>query len=364
MLETIHEYARERLAQSGKVDDFKRRHALYFVALAERAEVDFHGVRIAYWNARLTDELDNIRTAINWALDGVDVELGVRLVAALRDFWHWNGFFFENSAWLERALVAERKISPAIRAKTLNAASRLAYARGEYADGERLSRQALSLGRDIDENEICAWALLYLSSHLSAFDDKIKEAITHAEESSRLFRHLDHKAGLAYAVNMLGELARLDGDYFRAGRLYEECLDLSYEMGNRQREAMSLGNLSYVAYHQGNYNLAIEFSKRALALSRSLQFKYLSIFFLGAIAGPLGAKGEPKLAARLLAAYEAKEEAMGASTQPGDKFEVDRYKEAVREQLGEAEFNRAWAEGKAMSFEKAVAYALGEDLDS
>jgi tetratricopeptide (TPR) repeat protein len=113
-----------------------------------------------------------------------------------------------------------------------------------------------------------------------------------------MFRKLDHKAGIAFCLTMLGELARLDGDYAQAGRLYEECLTLSYEVGNREREAMNLGNLSYVAYHLGDFEAAMDYSKRSLALSSSLQMEYQCALALAQCAGPIGAKGDPKLAAR------------------------------------------------------------------
>jgi predicted ATPase len=364
MLETIHEYARERLAQKGEADELKTRHALYFVALAERAEAEFHRARQKYWYARMADEMDNIRSALNWALDDIiHVELGARLVAALREFWFWSGFLPESSKWIERVLEIEGKILPDIRAKALHSASRFAYYCGDYADGERLARQALSLARDINELETCAWALISLSSHLSASYDKIKEAITHAEEGLRLFRKQNHKLGISNGLNMLGELARLDGDYARAGRLYDECLALSREMGDRQREAMILGNLSYVAYHQGDFNRAIEYCKKGVVSINLLQIEYANALALAIIAGPIGAKGESERAARLLAASEIQLEAMGASAQPADKFEVDQFKDAVREQLGETEFNKAWVDGRAMTMEQALAEAVGEEFN-
>ena len=192
---------------------------------------------------------------------------------------------------------------------------------------------------------------------------KIEEAITRAEESLTLFRELDHKAGTAHALNSLGELARLDGDYGRAGKLYEECLTLSCETGNKEREALSLGNLSYVAYHLGNFDEAIDYSKKALTLSNSLQMGYASTLSIGTIAGPICAKGDPRRAARLLSACEGQLETMGASIQPGDKLEIDQFKSSIREQLGEIDFNKAWAEGQTMSLEDAVASALGNDIE-
>jgi non-specific serine/threonine protein kinase len=360
MLETVHEYAHERLAQSGEADDLKKRHAMYFVALAERAETEFHGVRQEYWFARLTDELDNIRTSLNWTLDGVDVEFGARLVAALRDFWYFKGLLSESSAWIDRALKAEAEVSPVVRSKTLNTASRITFSRGDIADSTHLARQALSLACDINDNETCAWAHLFISISLMVPDGRIKEALTHAEEGLRLFRELDHKGGIILGLNTLGELARLEGDYVRAGRFYEECLALSNELGNRHREAVSLANLSYVAYHEGKYDQAIDCGKEALSLLNSSQVEHAIAIILAMIAGPIGAKGNPRLAARLLAAVEAQLETMGASIQPQDMLEVDQYRETVRQQLGEMEFNKAWAEGRALTMEQALAMATGE----
>jgi tetratricopeptide (TPR) repeat protein len=177
-----------------------------------------------------------------------------------------------------------------------------------------------------------------------------------------LFQELDHKFGIAFALNMLGELARLEGDYPHAGRLYEECLALSKETGDKLREAISLGNLSFVAYHQNDYDLAIDYCKRALAISSSLQMRYVSAIILAMIAGPIGAEGNPAQAARLLAASGAQLESMGARVQPGDQHEVDCFINTIREQLGETEFNKALAEGRKMTIEQAITEAVGDSF--
>jgi non-specific serine/threonine protein kinase len=361
MLETIHEYARDRLAQGGNADDFKMRHAIYYMALTEHAEAEIHGARQEYWYARLTDELDNIRTAFNWALDDGNVELGARIVTALRDFLYFTGLLLsESSAWIDRVLEAQERISPAVRARTLNTYSRITYARGDFADSASLAHQALSLARDINEVETCAWAYLFLSLHSTASYDQIIELLTLAEEGLVLFQELDHKAGIAFGLNTIGELARLDGDYIRARRAYEECHAVSKETGNRRHEAISIANLLYVAYHEGNYNLAIDCALKGLDFSNSLQMDHMSAMFLAGISGPISAKGKPRRAALLLAASRAQLEAMGASTQPADKLELDQFKKAIREQLGETEFNKAWDEGQRMTMEQALAMAMEE----
>jgi tetratricopeptide (TPR) repeat protein len=359
-LETIHEYARERLAQSGEAEEFKKRHALYYVALAELAEAELHGGRQEYWYARLTDELDNIRTAFNWTLDGVDVELGARLVAALRDFWYFKGLLTESLTWIHRALQPDEVISPAVRARTLNTSSLITFARGDFAESARLARRALSLARDTNDIETCAWAHLFISIYSMVSDGQIKEGMTYAEKGLRLFRELDHKGGISLGLNTLGELARLNGNYTRAGQFYEECQALSNKSGNKHQEAISLANCTYVAHHDGNYTQAIDCGKKALSLLTALQLEHAIVIVLAITAGPIGAKGKPGLAARLLAASEVQLEIMGASIKPQDQFEIDRFEEAVREQLGETEFNKAWVEGRAMTLEQALAEVIGE----
>lgn len=360
MLETIHEYSHERLAERGEADDLRRSHAQYFMALAEQAEAEFHGDRQQYWYARLTDELDNMRVALNWSLGGADVELGARILSALRDFWYYKGLLSESAAWLDRVLSAEEALTPAVQAKTLNTTSLITYASGDFASGARFARQALSLARDLNDTETCAWAHLFISSSLMESDGQVKEVLEHAEEGLRLFRKLDHKGGIVLGLNTLGELARLDGDYARAGRFYEECLSLATELGNKERQAVSLANLTYVAYHQGDIERAVECGKEALSLMNSLQAEHAVAVVMAIAAGPIGAEGRPSLAARLLAASEKQMAAIGASFKPQDSVEFAQYKAAIREQIGDREFDEVWTEGYELTMEEALALVLAD----
>jgi tetratricopeptide (TPR) repeat protein len=193
--------------------------------------------------------------------------------------------------------------------------------------------------------------------------DKIKEAITNAEEGMQLFKELNHKFGISYGLNLLGEFARLEGDYARAGRLYKECLAMSKETGNKMREVISLANLSYVAHHQGKFKQAIDYCRKALTIEVSLQMEYASAITLAMIAGPISAMGFPKQAARMLSASKGQLNAMGATVQPGDKHEVDRFTTDVRQQLSEVDFNAAWAEGQSMTMQQVIAEVMSEPSD-
>ena len=122
-----------------------------------------------------------------------------------------------------------------------------------------------------------------------------------------------------------------------------------------------MGNLGYVAQHQGDYERAESLQRQFLTLWWELGSKYPIPAGLSGLAGPAVTRGDPERAARLLGASEALLETMGVGLQPADQAEADRYVAAVRERLDEGTFEAAWAEGRAMSLEEAVAYALSED---
>jgi non-specific serine/threonine protein kinase len=360
MLETIQAYARERLEESGEAEELRRRHAEYFVALAEQAEPELRGGRQGYWIVRLRAERHNLRTALAWSLAGANVELGLRLAGALRDFWYYEGHIGEGLRWTGKALESARDAPSAIRAKVLNAAGWLSFAQGDYEQGKVWNDQALALYRELGDRTNSAWALVFRSAHSLGFPDEYKEGIALVEEGLKLFRELDDKPGMTQALNNLGELIRMDGDYERAGRAYEECLAISHKIGDRQREAIMLGNLGYVAQHQGDYERAETLTRQFLTLWREFGSRYFIAAGLAGLAGPVSARGDPERAARLLGASEVLFETIGVDLQCADQFEADRYEAAVREQLDKATFEARWAEGRAMSLEKAVAYALGE----
>jgi non-specific serine/threonine protein kinase len=367
MLETIHEYARQRLEGSGEAQDLHRRHAEYFVALAERAEPEMFGARPGYWYVRLRAERDNLRTALAWSLGNAksaNIELGLRLAGALCEFWYHGGHSAEGRRWTERALGSAEDAPPALRARALNAAGRLAYTRGDHEQGKAWNGEALALYRELGDGVNSAWALVWLGSNAAGYPDEYREGATLCEEALALFREAGDKPGMAWALSTLGELARLDGDYERAETAYEESLTISREVGAKEREEAALQNLGHVAQRQGDYDRAGALHRQALALNREFGSKYFIAFSLAALAGPVGAKGQPKRAARLLGASETLFESMGIGQQPADRLEVDRYVVDVRAQLDEAAFEAAWAEGQAMSLEEAVIYALGGNTES
>jgi predicted ATPase len=354
MVETLHEYAREKLTESGGARELQYRHAVYFAKLAERAESKLTGPKQDDWFEILRFEHDNIRTALAFLLENGEIELSLRIVGALRDFWNYGGHVGEGLEWIERALENAEDGFPALRAKALNAAGWLCFSQGNHVRGKLFNNQALVLYQNLGDEINSAWAMLFLSSNHLGSQSEIKEGRALNKEALALFQAEDDKAGIIRALNTLGELARLDGDYDQAKDAYMECLSLCREMGNKLREAIVINNLGIIAYHQGNYEQAISFYKDALVLSRDLNAKYPIAIHLAVLSGPVAAQGDLNRAARLLGASDALLKAMGLRLQPADQPEVNQYESAVRTQLSEEIFKLAWEKGQAMSLEQPL----------
>jgi len=363
MLETIHEYAREKLVESDEVGKFQRRHADYFAGLVEQAETELSGPKQTYWFKRLLSEHDNLRTALAFTLEGDENELGLRIVGGLRDFWYYSGHAGEGLGWIERSLESADMFSSTLRAKALNAAGSLSFLRGNYKRGKFYNRKALALYRELGDQVNMAWALIFLGQQCTGSMSEIKEGMALSEEALALFRTQDDKLGIIRALNSIGELARLDGDYDRAGKAYKESLTLCRQSGNKQREAYALANYGTVAQHKGDYEKAESRMKMALALFHETKNKYPLALTLAFFAGPVAALGDPERAAQLLGASDGLLKAMGLHQQPSDQPEIDHYEAAVRRQLGEDAFNAAWEKGQAMSLERAIAFALDDETE-
>jgi predicted ATPase/DNA-binding CsgD family transcriptional regulator len=361
MLEMIHEYARERLQESGEAKDIQRQHAEYFLSLAERAAPEMRRAGYAYWSRRLKDEHNNFRAALAWSLGIGDAELGLKLARTLRDYWYYGGHSAEGLTWIQRALERAEKPQLIVRAQALNAAGWLSYELDEHVQGRIYNSEALALFRELKDEVNTAWALSFLGSQFRALPGGSKEALTLCEEGLAIFRRLEERPGIIWALNALGEMVRMDGDYERAGRAYEESLAMAREEGDKLRQALPLGNLGYVAQQAGDYERAEAAHLEGLALFLELENTRHIPQHLAILAGPVAAQGYLKKAARLLGASEGLLEKMGLVAQAADQVEIERYEAAVREQLDEATFEAAWSEGRAMSLEEAVAYALGSE---
>jgi non-specific serine/threonine protein kinase len=365
MLETIREYAADRLLARGEADSTRLRHASYYADLADQAGHEFRGLRNQYWFPRLRSEHQNLQAALDWSLRGTDPGFGLRMAASLLDHWRYNGFAAaEGRRWADLALDRSENAPAEVRADLLRAVGSLSYVLSDLDRAQETLQQAERLYHSVGDEQGAAWCKTELAVTRLQTQDQIQQGLELARESLATFRQLDDRPGTAYALNTLGELARLQGDHPAAKRYYEECLDLVKETGERNREAMQYENLGIIAYHEGEFELAKNLIKQGLTLFRQLGTGYGLATVLGSLAGPVAALGKPRRAARLLGAADTHLESIGVDQQPADQPEIRLFLESVRRALTEEEFQSAWQAGQRMTIQEAVSYALREADES
>ena len=360
MLETIHEYAQEKLVESSEAEEINLRHSQYFASLAAETEQKLYGPRQGYWLDKLRVEYDNLRLAMRRSLRGADVLLGFQIIGALRYFWYSDGLIAEGLKWSERALDYQGEIPMGLRAKVYITASDLSFIQGDHEKDILFGRKALELAQESGNKLTRAWALLSLSKNYSASRDQVPDGMINCKESLALFRELNYLPGITIALNVLGELSRIADDYKGAEDYYQQCLVLSRQVGDKRRIAVTLANLASISMHHGEFQQAEMLEREALEMEVELGTKYFIGLSFACLSGIVAMQGHPEQAAILLGASESVLQTMGAKLQPADQIEVDQYLVAIQEQLDSKSFEDALAEGRGMSFEDAVSFALEE----
>jgi predicted ATPase/DNA-binding CsgD family transcriptional regulator len=399
MLETVREFALERLEASGEATAVRERHAAMFAAVAAEADVKLRGrVQIA-WLARLETEHDNLRASMAWALARGDAELALRLADGLHWFWYLHGHWVEGRRWLERALGADGAAAPSpARAKALAGAGLLSFALSDYATARARLEESIIVSRETKDDRSLAYAMLHLAFPTFVQADYAgARALT--TESLVLFRELNDRWGIvtalcslgkavlnlrsdvsqarsildeslagareledawcvARAANILGDLARGQGEYDRATALFEEALILFRRLGQSLHVPLVLHNLGQVAALRGDARQGTDYVSEGLVLLRELGDRRGEGFCLAGLATMAALLRQPKRAARLFGAAEALHAAAGVTMEWPD-FEVyERQRAATKVQLGTAEFTAAYDAGAALAPPQAIADGL------
>ncbi|MDQ5852660.1 MAG: tetratricopeptide repeat protein, partial [Chloroflexota bacterium] len=330
MLETIREYALERLLASGESEPLRQRHAGYYLELAEQAEPALRGPQQKVWLDRLEAEHGNLRAALGWTLEQEEIETALRLAGAVWQFWHMRGHLAEGRRWLEQALARDSAAPASVRAKVFSGAGSLAYLQGDYARAAALHEQSLALYREAGDKWGTAFALNNLATQ-AQYQGDYERAASLFEESLALFREVGDNWGIAFALNNLGvnvasrggyeqaavlceeslaryrhvgdrfwiaillhnvgDLARIRGDYGRAAALLEESIAVFGEVGNKWGIANSLQILSVVEQQQGDYGRVALLLEQSLGLRRELGDKLGIAQCLEGLAGVAGLQG-------------------------------------------------------------------------
>jgi predicted ATPase/transcriptional regulator with XRE-family HTH domain len=362
MLEPVRQYAREKLEESGDAGETLRQHAAFFLNLAELAYPELRGPRQAEWLERLERENGNLRSAMGWALSTGGVETAARLGWALYLFWRLRGHHNEGRRWME--VLLERDLPRALRPRVVMVAAFMTYTHGNYKACEGYSAEALELARRARDTLCAAYAWCMLG--MGAMRRQDYEAATSCfEEALPLFRRSGEEVQVPVMHALLGTALLIQGDHDRAVPMFEEGLAMARRRGDRIGVCSALYHLAQVALVRGDHGLATRILKEGVAISEQMRDRANLSYFLEGLAVVTGVQGRAERTTRLFGAAEGLLEAVGAPVYnyyKPDPSLYERTRSATRSRLGEADFEEVRAEGRAMTFEQAVAYAL-EDVE-
>ena len=363
LLEMVRQYGWEKLSESGEAGQFRNEHAGYYLALAEEAEPELKGERQVGWLERLEQERENLRAAMACSLGREELEDAARLGWALWLFWGIRGHFSEGRQSMEQALSAEGGDAMPVssRAKALYVAGMMANYQGDHRSAELLLEESLGLFRELEDKLGTAYALSN-AGFAALGQGQHRRAITLTEEAVDLFLEEGEKWGAAIELGFLAVAWRNQGDHGRAKSLAERGLELSREVGERQAISTALYTLATLAQAECDHERARELFEEGLPVSAELGNETDVARFLEGLAAVAAAGGSIVRAARLWGAEEALLEKIevGVHTYVPDRSLHQSQIVAARARLGEAPFAAAWTEGRAMSPEQAVEFALGQ----
>jgi predicted ATPase/DNA-binding CsgD family transcriptional regulator len=383
MLETIREYALERLEASGEGDAVRDRHAGHYLALAEAAEPELRGPQQARWLGQLVLEYDNLRAALGHLVARGEGERGLRLGAALWWFWYLRGLQREGREWLAALLAlpeagantgaatnaagagaagpadAAGGARAAVRATALTGTGFLAYQQGDYEAARTYGEQGLAIWRALGNGRGAAAALTNLGNVARDLGD-FGTARTLYEESLTLRRAADDQWGVAVELANLGLIALFGGDLATARTLFEEGLALKRQVGDAGGIVFSLTCLGLVACYARDLDAARAHLAEGLAVWRDTEDRTGLPLLLDCFALLAAAQGQPDRALRLAGAAAAQHEAIGAPLPPILRAQLEQWLAPARQALGGAA-GVAWGEGRAMPLDEVTAYALAED---
>jgi predicted ATPase len=356
ILETIREYATERLEESGEAEQQQLRHAEQFLALTEEGEPHVRGGRSPKeWLERLEQEHDNLRATLDRFEVSGETQLALRLVGALSEFWESRGHLAEGQRRLESALAADEQPTAA-RAKALNGASGLALATGDLVTARLRAEEALVLHRALGDVWGAAYSVLSLGV-TAANQGDFARAKQLSDESVRLFRDLGDHHHTLEATRFLALAYGEFGDLERARALHEDNLRRARALGDERNEARALTALAEHAVDEGRGLEALAMLADAYRLYREFGDLYRGAIIVSRIAAVLASVGRAATAARLLSCSETLHEEIGANP-PWVARMHEETLGTIRTQLDEAAFTEAWEQGRALTADAAVGLAL------
>jgi predicted ATPase/DNA-binding winged helix-turn-helix (wHTH) protein len=399
MLETIREYALERLTLSGEAPLTRRSHAAYCMVLAEEGNPELDPIARTEWLARCDAEIDNFRSALGWLLENHELEWAIRLSMALFRFWDMRERFFEGRAHLESLLQLIDSGYVKERGRICTFLGALATPQGDYESADTFIKRGIALYSELDDQWgiAASWNALAVNTRdrgnfeeaESYFEISLKywrklpdpistarclhnlanaakmrgdfpRATTALAEATSIFRELGDNSGAAWSINQSGDLELEQDRIESAQNLYREALDVFREIDDRWGCARSLTDLGYIYCIRGEFGAAREAYREATELFVELGHRRGIARTLEGQACVAAANGKPIRAVILEAAADHLRNQIGAPLQSADRERLTERLCSARKILESTEGKLAWQKGFEMPIESAILFALEE----
>ena len=360
MLETVRQYAHERLVESGEGDDARARHLAFYLALAERARPSLVGPDQGAWLARLDFERENLLAA-HASCDRLPdaAEAGLRLVYAIKPYWFNRGLLgLAYSVTTEALGRAGADARGRARCGGLADAGQIGFFLGRYSEARTLLQESLAIARELGDPKLIEAVLQPLGMACLGCGD-VASARAHLTEALALARELGNKRELAAALNALGQLHRMQGELDAAEPFYRDVVALARELDNRDIMAIGLLNVAMVSIGRGATGPARGMLLEVLAIAGAIGSKPAEQSVFEVTAGLAAACRDWDAAARFYGIAEAQARNTGLHRDPTDEAFLAPYVAQAREALGNVAFVEAESVGASQSYERAIADVRG-----
>ncbi len=397
MLETIREFGRQRLQEAEEADAVRDRHVRYYVSYARQAQAELNGPSQEVWHRRIDGDLEDIRQAVNWALQRGQLESAARIVIGLSKFWDQHGHWRTALAWLEQVLMKDTLLPTDVASTAFAQAGWMACRLGDFERATRLLDESVARWRALGERTGLSRAL-DLRGVIAMYQDDYANAAACVEESLSLQRtagdetlmydSLTNLALIAFNRGENGDAAQLFLEALERGRgagdlsamaiilvnlgevydrmdaadlsktSFDEAESILVRLGDRARAALITSHRGVAALKQGDYALASNLQSHAIRIWEDLDQKDYLIMAIERVAMIACARNMPESAARLLGASRELRRTLRLPPWPLDRYDYDRCLSRARSALEQSSFDAAWSAGTRLSLQDAVAASL------
>ncbi|MET0767132.1 MAG: BTAD domain-containing putative transcriptional regulator, partial [Aeromicrobium sp.] len=361
LLELLRERARALLDEvPGLAVETSQRHAAYFADYLDDLDERRWGEASATWIEDVTLQLAEIRAARAWAVANDDAQTAARLTAGLGTYWHREGQHLEGRQWVHQALGHEDRLDERLIARLHLAAGFVEWTLDQPLGREHW-HEAVRRFRALRDDRYLSYSLALESGTYIGDSENYPIAVAMCEEAISRGREVGDAPLLAQALNVLGELTRVQGDDVRAQAAYTEGLAAARAAGDEAHVAMFVGNLSFIADHRGDHAEARRLCVEALRGSWAIGRRLVVAMAISQLAGAELGLGRPEKGAVLMGASDEAFRRLAVAPHPGDRPELDRVVVGLRAELGDDRYQQRWADGARLSLDEAVALALSGD---